>query len=221
MRLVTADQMRELDKYCINQLEIPEILLVENAAISSLAHLDLDRRQSFAVFCGTGNNGADGLAIARQLLSLDKKVHIFLIGHSNKPSQAWLTNFRAVRHMTEQISSIETIGDIEDVSELLSRYNTIIDAIFGIGLNRPLSGVAPIAIEQMNESRIFKISIDMPSGLDANTGRSYGAFVEADRIICMEYMKAGLEKINYLDADIHIVSAGIPIKAKRHVFRDI
>lgn len=221
MRLVSGQEMRDLDNYCVKQLEIPEILLVENAAISSLPYLDLDQRHSFAIFCGTGNNGADGLAIARHLLGRDKKVHVFLVGHNEKPSQAWLINFRALRHMTSQISSIETIGDLEDMDENLSSYNTIIDAIFGTGLNRPLSGVAPIVIDRMNESRIFKISIDLPSGIDADSGRSYGAFVEADRIICMEFMKAGLKNLNYSDAPIHIVSAGIPIKAKRHIFDDL
>lgn len=220
MFTVSRDQMQGMEAYTIQQLEISPSLLVENVAIHALDQLDLDCRHSFAIFCGPGNNGADGLALARHLLGMDKQVHVFLLEAKKEPSQVWRDNLRSLRHMTDHIASLESLGDLEDMIQALSRYNTIIDALFGTGLDRPLSGVAPVIIEQVNESRIFTISMDLPSGMDADTGMSYGAMVHADRVLAVEFAKAGLARGALVDLDIRIVSAGIPAKAKRWVLGD-
>ncbi len=217
MRSVTAEEMKRIELIAMQQLEIPELILVENAALGVLQHLDLSRRHSFAIFCGPGNNGADGLAVARHLIGLDKTVGIYLLGESAPHSEAWKLNMRALTHMKAPIRRLETLGDLDDMIRELEQYNTIIDALFGTGLNRELKEMAPIVIDNINQSRIFTISIDIPSGLDATTGQPYGAFIEANEIITMECMKKGLEHNPNIDAPVHLVSAGIPQSCIRQV----
>lgn len=210
MRSVTAEEMRRMDQMATKQYEIPETLLVENAARSILQCIDLSTRHTFAIFCGPGNNGADGLALARHLLGRGKKVMVYLIDKSDHPSEAWRINRTCIGHMTDAIRAIETLGDLDDMLQELKQYNTVIDAMFGTGLNRELKGVAPIVIDNINQSRIYTISVDMPSGLDATTGRPFGAFIEANEVITMECMKKGLESNSYVDCPVHVVSAGLP-----------
>lgn len=219
MQSVHVEEMREMEQIAIKQLEIPEVLLVENAALSILRCLDLNTRHSFAVFCGPGNNGADGLALARHLIGREKKVMVYLIGESEHPGEAWTINLRILRHMTQNVRRVETLGEIEDMLKEMNVYNTIIDAMYGTGLHGAVKGVAPIVMDNINQSRIYTISVDVPSGLDADTGRPYGAFIEANEVITIEMMKKGLENNPYVDCPIQVVSAGLPQLVKDRVLR--
>lgn len=221
MQSVRAEEMREMEQIAIKQLEIPELLLVENAALNILRCLDLSTRHSFAVFCGPGNNGADGMALARHLLGRDKKVMVYLVGESKHPGEAWLTNRRILQHMTKNLRRVETLGEIEDMLQEINAFNTIIDALFGTGLQGSLKGVAPIVIDNINQSRIYTISVDVPSGLDATTGRPSGAFIEANEVITLEMMKTGLENNPYVDCPVQVVSAGLPQAVKDRVLRNL
>ncbi|MDD7593759.1 MAG: NAD(P)H-hydrate epimerase [Peptoniphilaceae bacterium] len=217
MRSVTREEMERIISYTHRTLEIPEPILVENAAIGLLQHIDLSKRHSFAVFCGPGNNGADGLALARQLLIRGKRVGIYLVGEKQEPSEAWLMNRRAVGHLTDDIHRVETLGDLEDMLDDLHRYNTVVDALFGTGLNRELKGIFPIVIDNINQSRIFTLSVDMPSGLDATTGQPYGAFIEAGKIVTLGLMKTGLEHNRLIDCPVKVSEIGLPLQAIRRV----
>ena len=179
----------------------------------------MNTRHSFAVFCGPGNNGADGLALARHLLGREKKVMVYLVGESEHSSQAWMTNYRILQHMTQNLRRVETLGEIEDMLQELNAYNTVIDALYGTGLHGAVKGVAPIVMDNINQSRIYTISVDVPSGLDADTGRPYGAFIEANEVITIEMMKTGLENNPYVDCPIQVVSAGLPQLVKNRVLK--
>ena len=128
MRSVTAEEMRRMDQMATKQYEIPETLLVENAARSILQCIDLSTRHTFAIFCGPGNNGADGLALARHLLGRGKKVMVYLIDKSDHPSEAWRINRTCIGHMTDAIRAIETLGDLDDMLQELKQYNTVIES---------------------------------------------------------------------------------------------
>ncbi len=206
---VSADQMQAIDRYAINVLDIPSILLMENAALRSIANMDLRRRHSFAIFCGTGNNGGDGLAIARGLIALGKKVITFIIGDRTKGSEEFRINYKALEHLGE-IHWLDTLGDIDLMKEKLDEVNTIVDCLFGTGLNRQIRGMALVVMENINESRIHTISIDVPSGINATTGESFGSVVDASEIICLQYMKTGLEQSPYVHCPITVVPIGIP-----------
>lgn len=213
MILVTAEQQQAIDHYAIHRLEIPSLLLMENAALRVIDRIDTKLRQSFAVFCGTGNNGADGLAIGRGLLALGKQVKFFIVGDPSHASPEFHTNRRILEHMNADIRFMNTLGDIEELSDQLQTVNTLIDCLFGVGLSREVKGMYAVVIEEINRSRIYTISIDMPSGLDATTGAICGCMVDANEIITLQFMKKGLYNNPNVHGEIHVVPIGIPPQA--------
>ncbi len=217
MRAVTAEEMKNIDRYAIEQLGIPSLLLMENAALRTIDAIDLEKRHSFAVFCGTGNNGGDGLAIARGLHALGKEVRVFLVGDPKRASEEFSVNRATLEHLNLEVSQVETLGDLDTMMTQLGKVNTIIDCLFGTGLNREVKGVAAVVIEQINQSRIFTISVDLPSGLDADRGNIWGTFVEPGLVVCLEMLKKGLVSNPYIHCPIRLVPIGIPEEAKRAI----
>lgn len=220
MRLITAEEYRRIIAYTTGQMEIPLLLLAENASGAVVRAIDLEKRHSFAVFCGPTFNGAIGLAVARRLLGLGKQVGVYLLDPPEEPDAAWQTNVRAVQHLTRDLHSLETLGDLDDMLQALGQYNTIIDGLYGSELDFELKGVAPIVIDNINQSRTFTISIDVPSGLDATTGRPYGAFIEAGMTISLGFMKKGLMSNRLVDGPVHVVDIGIPKLALTRALRE-
>lgn len=220
MRSVTAAQMRAMDHYAIEQLELPSIVLMENAARAAMDQLDLHRRHSFAIFCGVGNNGGDGLALGRNLLSKHKRVRFYLVGDLARASADFMVNYRILVHMKADLRLLENLGHIADLQGELQTFNTVIDALFGIGLNRPIRGMAAVVIEQINESRIFTISLDMPSGIDATTGQPYGAYIQPAAILTFEFPKQGLARSPLQHTPVRVLPIGLPREAKAFVLGD-
>ncbi len=155
MLLVDRETMQKIDNFAINELKIPSLCLVERAAISVMDNINLDIRHTFAIVVSCGNNGADGLALARNLLSLGKKCYIYIVGNKNKASEDFIINYNACKNLTNEIYSIETIEDMDFLRENLDKVNTIIDGIFGTGLNRPVSGIYANIIDLINDALIF------------------------------------------------------------------
>lgn len=217
MILVTADQMKEIDHYAIKMLEIPSLCLMEQAGMAVLSEIDLEHRTSFAVVCGTGNNGADGLCIARNLLGMDKKVSVVIAGDQARATEEFKTQYRSVRNLGAEVYTVKTLGDLDVVRGVFESCNTIIDAIFGVGLVGQVRGEAEWIIEMMNRSRRYIISVDVPSGLDATTGEILGICVEPDLIVCLGLLKSGLRRRTFLNASLVVKPIGIPEKAVRAV----
>lgn len=210
MLLVDRETMQKIDKFAIEELKIPSLCLVERAALSVMENINLDVRHSFAIIVSCGNNGADGLALARNLLALGKNCHIYIIGNKDKASEDFIKNFNACKNLTENIYPVETIEDMKFLRENLDRVNTIIDGIFGTGLNRPVSGIYANIIDLINEKNIYTISIDLPSGFDANGENNYGSYVDSDLIVCMQIFKKGLYEDTYFRDKTVVCDIGIP-----------
>src|SRR5699024_9625259 len=98
--------------------------------------IDLNIRHSFAIVVGVGNNGADGLALARNLLAMGKYIDLYIVGNLEKASKDFSINLESVKTMTDQIYKVESIADIEFMEKNLDKVNTIIEGIFGTGLSR-------------------------------------------------------------------------------------
>lgn len=210
MLLVDRETMQNIDSYSINEIKIPSLCLVERAALSVMENINLDIRHSFALIVSCGNNGADGLALARNLLALSKDCYIYIIGNKNKASKDFIINYNACKNLTENIYSIETIEDMNFLRKNLDRVNTIVDGIFGTGLNRPVSGIYANIIDLINEKNIYTISIDLPSGFDANGENNYGSYVDSDLIVCMQILKKGLYEDNYFRDKTVVCDIGLP-----------
>ncbi|WP_297281702.1 NAD(P)H-hydrate epimerase [uncultured Anaerococcus sp.] len=213
MLVVDKEQMIAIDRYAIDELKIPSLCLVERASLAIIKNINLDIRKSFAIVVGIGNNGADGLAVARNLLAREFSVDIYIIGNIDKASDDFSKNYQAVSKLTESIYLIDTIEDLEIMEENISKVSTVIEGIFGTGLDRTITGTYAYVISMINRSMKYVISIDIPSGLDSTSGDSWGEIVDCDLIVSMQVMKKGIyERSSYKNKCI-VEDIGIPQKA--------
>ncbi|EEI85443.1 YjeF-like protein [Anaerococcus lactolyticus ATCC 51172] len=213
MILVDRDQMRAIDRYAINTLKIPSICLVERASLAVLKHINLNKFGYFAVVAGVGNNGADGLALARNLLARYKDVEIYIVGDVAMASEEFKINLASCETLCEEIFYVESIEDLENMEKRLANVNLIVDALFGTGLNRTVTGIYATVISILNNVMKYKVSIDLPSGLDASTGMDLGEVVDADLIVTLQLMKAGIYEREAYKKKCVIEDIGIPQKA--------
>ncbi|HYU31648.1 MAG TPA: NAD(P)H-hydrate dehydratase, partial [Thermoanaerobaculia bacterium] len=176
MRVLTAEAMREVDRSAIEGLGIPSLVLMENAALGVVdaigeAEGKIGKATSAAVFCGPGNNGGDGLAIARHLAVRGWEVRIFLVvGGSEKtePGGDAGVQLAVCRRMGLPIDEVRDSAGVRAAMGTARELDLAIDALFGTGLGRALEGVFAEIVEGMNELPIPRVAVDLPSGLDAS-----------------------------------------------------
>lgn len=164
MKILSAKQIRQVDDLTIKLEPIASIDLMERAAIACFNWIicHFDNNFIFNVFTGPGNNGGDGLAIARLLQNSGYKVYVFMIWPPEKLSADALVNYRKFKELNNP--GISLIGESENLWEFNKR-DVIIDSIFGTGISKPVAGVTADIINVINQSGSVVISIDMPSGL--------------------------------------------------------
>ena len=221
MLICTREQMREMDRQTIEGVGIAGIILMELAGRKA-AHLlhqyaltQLGRRaKTVAIFCGGGNNGGDGYVMARYLDSLGYDVDVMLlVDPQSVTGDAW-TNLEIVRRLRPTLLMLrDRVPDItvDSLHELLPNYDIYVDALLGTGLETDVRGNYRHVIDYMNERPGIKLAVDVPSGLDANTGWPLGVAFEADLTATFGFGKNGL----YLDpgreyaGTVHVVDIGI------------
>lgn len=189
--VMNAQQMREVDRYMIETLHIPGLVLMENAAMG-VARRVMDDAEPGAVvhvFCGTGNNGGDGLACARILMAHGYDVYVVIVGDPAGYSGDALSNYKMFEHLDERLLRMRRIEDL--YGWRVPKAQIILDAIFGTGLSRDVSGVQEEAIEVINKSTAEIISVDIPSGISADNGRVLGCAVCADTTVTFQFPKVG------------------------------
>lgn len=183
-RTVSIAQARQGDSHTIQEIGIPSLVLMERAALGATGRLlngnfDLSK---VLVFAGTGNNGGDGLAIARMLHVRGVDITVMLTGAEDHTSTETAQQLKILHYY--QIPVIPASTD-------LTGYTTIVDAIFGIGLDRPVEGKFADWINAINASSAKVFSVDVPSGLNADTGEPQGATVKATATSSFAYAKNG------------------------------
>lgn len=190
MKIFTAKQMYEADKATEAKEGITSIDLMERAAQQVFVWIENRLQGSqvpIHVFCGIGNNGGDGLAIARMLLNKDYNVICYIVNYSEKRSPCFLTNFASLKENNKVWP--KQIKEEHDYPEL-SNEGIIVDAMFGIGINRPLDGWVKGLVNHINQSGAFILSIDVPSGLfvDAPTP-DFDAIIKANLTLTFQAPK--------------------------------
>ena len=165
MNIYTAAQVRNWDAYTIEHEPIASIDLMERAAHTAMDELLQSKysQKTFFVFCGNGNNGGDGLAVARMLHQIKWQVKIFII-ESNKYSDDCTTNLQRAKDLNIPIKDIDGAEEFP----LIPKDAIVVDALYGTGLSRPLDGIASLLVEHINYHKGEIISIDIPSGLFAD-----------------------------------------------------
>ena len=205
---VSREEAREADHRAIETFGIPSILLMENAAIAVLR--EVKEYAVFAIVCSPGSNGGDGLALARHLCILGKDVRVFIVGDPRKGSEDFKTNLKIMSKLAPEVLHTITEENFEDFESALKGCETCIDSIFGTGLNRPVEGIFRRVIEAMNSLATHIVSVDIPSGLDGNTGEPLGVCVRATKTVTFHRMKKGLDVSPQWGGDVTVTYIGIP-----------
>lgn len=185
MKILDTNQIRELDAYTIQHEPVSSIDLMERAsrAFVDWFTLHFPVTKKIGVVCGTGNNGGDGLAIARMLHEWEFSVQVWIIRGGAPESEDFRVN---KKRLNEKIEQREIRSDKEDIS--FSGCDVLIDAIFGSGLSRPAAGVYARVIHLVNEAPALRIAVDIPSGLMADAP-SPGPIVRADHTVTFQLPK--------------------------------
>ncbi len=212
MKILPIEKVREADEYTIKNEPVDSIDLMERAAKACTRWITEKLRQTdrIKILCGLGNNGGDGLAIARLLAKKDYRVEVFVIWYSDKTSDDFNTNLDNLKYQGKvRIHDIRSVADFPQ--KLDGEY--IIDAIFGSGLSKPVKGFAGEVIAYINNSGLKVISVDIPSGLFADqcSVGSGGAIVRADYTLSFEFPKKAFmfaENLEYVK-EWEIMSIGL------------
>lgn len=212
MKIATNEVMRQIDKYSIDVLKIPGIILMENAAMAVIKNIDLKKFNSFTVVCGRGNNGGDGFAVARHLFSAGKVVDVFMVSSENGMSSDCRTNYEILKNLGVKIGSINNMEDILALRDSIERCDVTVDAIFGTGLRRNVEDIYAQVISVINENSSYVLAIDVPSGFDSNLGKSLGNCINANKTVSFQCYKMGFLNYNTdkYTGEIVIEDIGIP-----------
>lgn len=191
MKVSRVSEMRSLDRYAIDELGIPEEILMENAGNASYFVMLKEfgiKDKKFVIICGIGNNGGDGLVVARKIHSNGGNVKVFILSDANELKGAAKKNFDILASLRIESRRIESIESIR--SDVL-HCDAIVDAIFGTGLSRDVGGFYRDVILLINGSGKKVFSLDIPSGINGDTGEIMGIAVKADYTVTFGLPKIG------------------------------
>ncbi|MFH1645866.1 MAG: NAD(P)H-hydrate epimerase, partial [Candidatus Omnitrophota bacterium] len=175
-KVVTADEMKQIDRTAIEKKGIPELLLMENAGRSVAESVydqnkKIKHKKDVLVFSGKGNNGADGLVCARYLKQFNIPVTVILFSEMCMLKGSSLIQYEICNSFGIKILPIKKTSEFKKNVSVLSPL-IIVDAMFGIGFKGDISGIYKDAILFINNTQAYRISVDVPSGLDATDGSS-------------------------------------------------
>lgn len=209
MKILNATEIRLWDQYTIDHEPVSSINLMERAATTCVAWLKEKEllSHSFTIFCGKGNNGGDGLAIARMLAACYCNVQVYILEFGHKGTDDFQVNLERLHHSNVDIRFIQS----EESFHQFNPGEIIIDALFGSGLNRPLDGVTAKLVNHINHSGCRVVSIDIPSGLSADQSSKGHIAIKANDTLSFQcYKPAFLVAENSLyTGNIHILDIGL------------
>jgi len=170
-----------------------------------------------AVICGIGNNGGDGFVAARHLAAYGARVRVFLLGKREEiRTPEAKRNWEILERMVESVELVQLPDrDFWERLEESLGWEIVVDAIFGTGIRGDLPEPFLTVIQKMNSSGAFRLSVDVPSGLDPASGEVRGAAVRADATVTMHRMKPGLLARPDLTGELEVVNIGIPPEAEK------
>lgn len=221
MKIVTSQEMRHIDNYTISNIGIPSMVLMERAALSVSNHIKelISNNKKIIIICGTGNNGGDGLALARILYSCNIRTKVIILGEEQKLSKDCKNQLDILKNIRIPFRFINNDYKLSFINE----YDIIIDGIFGTGLTREISGLHYECIQLINNTNKYVISLDIPSGINASTGQVLGVAVKANITITFGLAKLGCliyPGASYV-GQLKITDIGFPQKAYNQIKSNI
>ncbi len=220
--VLSSAQARAFDRFLADSCAVPSLLLMENAGRGA-AHVVHERlaRQGRSprglarvlCLCGVGNNGGDGFVVARHLLGLGHPVTVALLGRAAQVSGDALVNLRAWRGLGGELSELDGEGPLRArLDQLAADSDAIVDALLGTGLSREVAGRFRDAVESINAAARPVFALDVPSGMDADTGVALGVCVRAQVTITFGHPKTGLLSSSGADlaGELVLQDLGVP-----------
>ncbi len=216
MKIATAQEIKNIDRRAIREFGLPGPVLMENAAAAIMAEMDAFfdglGNSRVGILCGKGNNGGDGLALARRLRIRGVPVRVALLAPFSAVSGEAKIHLSVLRKMDVEITQN---ARVESLADVVGWADIIVDAVLGVGLSTPLKGTYAFAAELMNASGKPLVAVDIPTGIDADTGEVMGSAVMADLTVTMALLKRGL--VLHPGAQhagtIRVADIGIPFEA--------
>lgn len=187
MKIFSASQIRKWDEFTINNEPVSSIDLMERAAVACTNWLTqkFKSNNSFRIFCGKGNNGGDGLAIARMLIEKKFLVEVYIAGAGSEGSDDFKINLAILGKISNEIYFLDSQQSFPEIN----KTNIVIDALFGTGLNKKPAGIYNKIIRHINDSGAVTISIDMPSGLYADNNSTINTIIRASYTLTFQQVK--------------------------------
>ena len=210
--VLNASEMSQVDRTTIDELQIPGVVLMENAGCGVVEEIEIILGDVFdkqvVIFCGKGNNGGDGYVIARHLYNRGAKVAVFLAGEKEKIKGDALINLKILENMGIEAREIASMEQIPSFPQL----DLIVDALLGTGVTGPVVGFLSELIEYMNSLNSPIISVDLPSGMETDTGAVYGACIKAEMTVTMAHLKTGMlfSPARDMAGEIVVVDISVP-----------
>ena len=187
--ILTAREMQQYDKNTIEHFKVPALVLMEQAALLAMEEIRVclgREKKRILILSGTGNNGGDAMALARLLYLNGYDITVFIVSHCI-PEEIKFSREAAVQYEIIKNMKIPIVTMLPSDS-----YDMIIDGIFGVGLNREIEGNIRYVIDAVNHYQAIRLSLDIPSGIDATGGNIYGICFKADITITFAFFKRGL-----------------------------
>ncbi|MFH1245336.1 MAG: NAD(P)H-hydrate epimerase [Candidatus Omnitrophota bacterium] len=191
MKTVTAEEMKRIDREAVEKYGIPAVILMENAAISAafcVLQMLKTTKDCVTFFCGQGNNGGDGFACARHLLNRGIKITVYFAGEKERLTEEAKINYEILRRMGQDVLK----PDLMFINQELAKTDLIVDALLGIGLKEKVREPYYSLIMAINASAKPVLALDIPSGLDATSGKICGIAVRARQTVTFGFFKKGL-----------------------------
>jgi len=223
--VLSREQMRAFDAHAISRCRVPGVVLMENAGrgatdvlVRELCGGDATGAR-VVLACGTGNNGGDGLVIARRLAVYGAAPVVVLVGDPAKASDDVRINLEAWRGIGGEVRELAAGAPLSVLTDALAAADVVVDGLFGTGLDRPIDGLFADVVRAVNGSRAKRFAVDLPSGLDADTGAELGVCVSATCTATFAHLKRGLMTPNgaRLAGKVHVVDIGVPASLVSHV----
>lgn len=188
MKAVSVAQMREADRRCIEELGIPGAVLMENAGAAVFREL---RPGPVGVVCGKGNNGGDGFVVARRALAAGRPTALVLLADPDELQGDAALFMHVYRRLGGEIVIARNSPALAAAYASLAHCETMVDAVLGTGVRGEVRGLTREAIEAW--PRKYTVAVDLPSGMDADTGLTCGACIRADVTVTFQFPKRGFE----------------------------
>lgn len=215
MESLSRDQVRAVDRCAIQRFGVPGAVLMENAgrgaADAAETLLDGVEGKRVAILAGGGNNGGDGFVVARHLAMRGADVTTFLLARPNESSPDAAANLNIIRRLAHDVREVGE-DELAGLAGALGGFDLIVDAVGGTGIRGPLRGPLATAVEQINSASRPVLAIDIPTGLDCDTGEAPGPAVRADLTVTFVARKKGFDAptAQQFTGEVRVADIGIP-----------